>query len=146
MENLSLKDLFVPTSEPEEICSEEVVILLHFQYGDKLYVTTIALIKEIVDLPVFIPLPVEAKFLGVFNLRGTIVPIFDPYNNGIQENGRPRLIVFEAEKGELVAVPANGIFKNVIEKEALLKQPAYVTVNNIPYENFDIIQKLKDSV
>lgn len=144
MDKKSLSEFFVPEQEEKEIeNSEEAVIVLHFQYGSKIYATLIDMVKEIMDFPLFIPLPHKTRFMGVFNLRGTIVPIFNPLAVSLSKEHQ-RLIVFEIEKGELVAIPATSIFKKEIEKEELLKDPDFVTIDNIPYEYFDMNDQLKE--
>lgn len=147
MDKTSLKDFFVPAqnSLEEDQGFEEAVVILNFHYGLKVYATVIALVKEIVDFPVYIPFPHQTKFLGVFNLRGTIVPIFNPHLIDMKSQvGRQRLIVFEVAKGDLVAVPATAIFKKELEKAQLSENQEFVTIEGVPFEYFDIEKKLKE--
>src|SRR5690606_20855522 len=110
----SLKEFFVPAPEEhdEDTRAEDAVILLNFKYAGKEFTTVIDLVKEIVDFPVYVPFPHKTEFLGVFNLRGSIVPIFNPMEAKIPESSqRQRLIVFEVDRGEMVGVPASSIVK-----------------------------------
>lgn len=148
MEKALLNQLFEEARAPidEYDQNEEVVILLNFRYAGKVFTTVIDLVKEIVDFPVFVPFPHKTDFLGVFNLRGSIVPIFNPLQAHISQNDqRQRLIVFEVERGELVAIPASSITKKEIEEEELQRDPDFVTIDGVPFERFDITQYLKEA-
>lgn len=153
MESASLKDLFTQRqSVVDEVETEENVIGLHFKYGSKSYCTLINDVKEIIDFPLVIPFPVSSdKTLGVFNLRGNIIPVLDPESHliKIQEKHRLkaseifsgmklRLIVFEICPETSVAFPAFEVGKcEVTPAEAHLNQN-YIRINGIPHEKFDI--------
>lgn len=153
MESASLKELFTPAHTLEEAQEvEENVIGLHFKYGQKNYCTSITDVKEIIDFPSVIPFPVAVeKTLGVFNLRGNIIPVLDPESHliKIQETHRfksgavfsrmkLRLIVFEVAPETVVAFPAYEVGKCEVAKEEAESSQSFIRINGIPHEKFDI--------
>lgn len=153
MASASLKELFTPAEyihETEE--AEDSVIGLHFRYGQKSYCTPINDVKEIIDFPKVIPFPVATeKTLGVFNLRGNIIPIMDPEGHLIKiqelhrskaaavfERMKLRLIVFEIAPDMTVALPAYEVGKCEVSPEEAESTVSFIRINGIPHEKFDI--------
>lgn len=154
MSSEALRDLFVQSDslldQHDEV--EDSTICLHFRYGKKNYCTSINEVKEIIDFPRVIPFPVNLpQALGVFNLRGNIVPVFDPESHlvKIQELHRfkspsvfakmkLRLIVFETSSGMTVAFPAYEVGKFEVSSNEANSEQSFIRVNGIPYEKFDI--------
>lgn len=154
MASASLKDLFtqVDSLTDHEEDNEENIICLHFRYGKKNYCTSINEVKEIIDFPRVIPFPVHKdKALGVFNLRGNIVPVLDPESHlvKIQDLHRfkspavfakmkLRLIVFEISPEMTVAFPAYEVGKCEVSSEEAESAQGFIRINGIPHEKFDI--------
>lgn len=153
MVSASLKELFTPAQVLDDTDEgEENVIALHFKYGQKNYCTTIRDVKEIIDFPQVIPFPVTVeKTLGVFNLRGNIIPVLDPESHliKIQETHRfksaavftrmkLRLIVFEVAPEMIVAFPAYEVGKCEVTHEEAESSQTFIRINGIPHEKFDI--------
>lgn len=154
MSSESLKDLFVQSDSLLDHIDEveDNTICLHFRYGKKNYCTSINEVKEIIDFPRVIPFPVyHPKALGVFNLRGNIVPVLDPESHlvKIQDLHRfkspavfakmkLRLIVFEVSNGITVAFPAYEVGKCEVSNDEANSGQSFIRVNGIPYEKFDI--------
>lgn len=152
MASASLKELFTPATVLEEVEVEENVIGLHFKYGTKNYCTSINDVKEIIDFPQVIPFPVTVdKTLGVFNLRGNIIPVLDPESHliKIQKTHRYkssaifsrmklRLIVFEINPETVVAFPAYEVGKCEVPQEEAESSLPFIRINGIPHEKFDI--------
>lgn len=153
MASASLKELFTPIRIDHEVEeTEESVIGLHFKYGGKSYCTSINDVKEIIDFPQVIPFPVStSKSLGVFNLRGNIIPVMDPEEHliKIQELHRSkagavfarmklRLIVFEIAPEMIVAFPAYEVGKCEVSPEDGESEVSFIKINGIPHEKFDI--------
>lgn len=153
MPSASLKELFTPSIASEEFEEiEESVIGLYFKYGNKHYCTSISNVKEIIDFPHIIPLPVAAeKTLGVFNLRGNIVPVIDPEEHliKIQELHRfkasavfarmkLRLIVFEVGPEMTIAFPVYEVGKCEVSQEEAGSDQGFIRINGIPHEKFDV--------
>ena len=150
-----LKDLFVQTDSLFDQHDEEIedsAICLHFKYGKKNYCTSIKEVKEIIDFPRIIPFPAyHEKALGVFNLRGNIVPVLDPESHlvRIQDLHRfkapavfakmkLRLIVFEISSGVTVAFPAYEVGKCEVSSSEASSEQSFIRINGTPYEKFDI--------
>src|SRR5690554_375446 len=154
MVSASLKELFTPVHNTEEEFgeAEESVIGLYFKYGNKSYCTSINDVKEIIDFPQVIPFPVATeKTLGVFNLRGNIIPVMDPEGHliKIQELHRSkagavfarmklRLIVFEIAPEMTVAFPAFEVGKCEVSPEEAESEVSFIRINGVPHEKFDI--------
>lgn len=153
MVSASLKELFTPsqtTHDIEEV--EDNVIGLHFKYGQKSYCTSINDVKEIIDFPKVIPFPVRTeKTLGVFNLRGNIIPVMDPEGHLIKvqdehrskaaavfEKMKLRLIVFEIAPDTVVALPAYEVGKCEVAPEEAQSETSFIRINGVPHEKFDI--------
>jgi chemotaxis signal transduction protein len=148
-----LKDFFVPSEQIlEEDCPEQSSIWLHFKYGKKRYCAGISEVKEIIDLPLIMPFPVAVgNYLGVFNLRGNIIPIMDPDRFFIQIQSelrfksqdyfnklKLRLIVFENNTGHLVALPAMEVGKAEMTLQEEQLTADFILIKNVPYEKFEI--------
>jgi hypothetical protein len=150
MSEVQPKDLFMPQSMEEEVSFEDKKIHLIFSYGNKNYTAPIDQVRVIIDLPFYVPFPKRSSFLGIFNLRGSIIPVFDPDQHlpntatSLREGQlkRLRLIVFELETDELVGVPAFNISKKELEFQT---SEEFVNLNGVPYESFDINRLIKES-
>lgn len=142
----SLNKFFVPMETSRDDEGEEKIIRLNFAYGDKNYTSSIDAVKEITDFPFHIPFPHETSFLGVFNMRGSIVPIFDPLSIALAPNrdGKLRLIVFELQESLFIAIPATKISKVELSRDQLHEEESYITMDGQPYECFDLAQFIKE--
>ncbi|HLT23436.1 MAG TPA: chemotaxis protein CheW [Bacteriovoracaceae bacterium] len=153
MASASLKELFTPSIASEDFEeTEESIIGLSFKYGDKHYCTSITNVKEIIDFPHIIPLPVASdKTLGVFNLRGNIIPVLDPEEHLIKiqklhrhkasavfSRMKLRLIVFEVAPDAAVAFPVYEVGKCEVTQEEATSEQGFIRINGIPHEKFDI--------
>lgn len=163
MEKTSLKALFtdhLASAELDDEWIEEKSVCLYFKYGSKNYYTNIHDVKEIIDFPLCIPFPVDAgSYLGLFNLRGTIIPILDPEEyfikmrdqhrfkaNDLFLNMKLRLIVFEIEGEGFWALPVSEVGKCellVSEAEASIE---YAKINENPHQKFNIKNLIKEIV
>ena len=153
MGSVSLSNLFHQTLEPIESGkdNDEKLICLYFKYGKKNYCTSIDSVKEIIDFPVYIPTPVDiGNTLGVFNLRGNIIPILDPdtYFIEMQERLKSkapkqfismklRLIIFEIPEGGVVSLPVMNVGKFEFFREDSTSED-HLTINGLPHEKFDL--------
>ncbi|MGE3608397.1 MAG: chemotaxis protein CheW [Bacteriovoracaceae bacterium] len=161
MANVSLNELFVKFDGQSPLDDqEEKVINLYFTYATKNYCTDIQHVKEIIEFPLFIPYPVDlGATLGLFNLRGNIVPILDPdrYFLNLQSIHRSkvpqifrqmklRLIVFELENGVHVAIPASDVGKTEITLEESKSESGFARINDIPHEKFDIKKLVEENI
>ena len=149
----SLNNLFHQTKENIDVTgdSDEKLICLFFRYGKKNYCSSVDAVKEIIDFPVYIPTPVDiGSTLGVFNLRGNIIPILDPdaYFMEIQDklkfkapekftSMKLRLIIFDIADGGAVALPVMNVGKFEILKEDYSGED-HLTINGLPHEKFDV--------
>lgn len=142
----SIDKLFVPVENFTEEEGEEKIIRLNFAYGDKNYTSSIDAVKEITDFPFHIPFPHETSFLGVFNMRGAIVPIFDPLSIALASprEGKLRLIVFEIQESLFIAIPATRISKVELSKDQIHEEESYITMDGQPYQCFDLAQFIKE--
>lgn len=153
MASASLKELFTPSEISHEIDeAEDSVIGLHFKYGQKSYCTPINDVKEIIDFPRIIPFPVRTEnTLGVFNLRGNIIPVMDPDGHlikiqelhrskasAVYERMKLRLIVFEIAPEMVVALPAYEVGKCEVTQAEAESTADFIRINGIPHEKFNI--------
>lgn len=161
MANVSLKELFVQNDTLNQVEEQDdKVINLFFNYATKKYCTGINDVKEIIDFPLFIPYPIDVgDSLGLFNLRGNIVPILDPdrffldlqfrHRSKVPEVFRTmklRLIVFELENGTMVAIPASEVGKAEISLEEAKSEVGFARINDVPHEKFDIKKLVEESL
>lgn len=153
MGNVSLNNLFHQSADPvgQENESDEKLICLYFKYGNKNYCTSINSVSEIIDFPLYIPAPVDIGItLGVFNLRGNIIPIVDPdsYFMDIQEklkfkapekfaSMKLRLIIFELPEGGSISLPVMNVGKYEFHQEDS-SDDDHLTINGLPHEKFDL--------
>lgn len=141
----SLNKFFTPVEALKENEGEEKIIRLNFTYGVKNYTSSIDSVKEITDFPFHIPFPHKTSFLGVFNMRGAIVPIFDPLSVAkSRSEGKLRLIVFELQDSLLIAIPATRISKVELSQDQIHEEESYITMDGQPYECFDLDQFIKE--
>lgn len=138
---MSLNELFVPQDDAFAEDTPEKIIRLTFCYAGKNYSSSIDLVKEITDFPFTIPFPHETCFIGVFNLRGTIVPILDPMK---ESSAKRRLVIFELLDGNLVALPSTKIAKVELDEASAQPDSKFITIDGLPYACFDIIQFLEE--
>lgn len=73
---LDLPSAVIPVSEPAS--EEEADELLAFWLGDECYAIPIALVREVVRVPPLTEVPRgPANLVGVMNLRGEVLPVYD---------------------------------------------------------------------
>jgi chemotaxis signal transduction protein len=153
MTNAGLKELFhqqILESESADGPEIDKKIYLYFKYGEKNFCTPIVSVNEIIDFPSFVPSPVDiGNCLGVFNLRGNILPILDPdhYFLPIQDKLKSRvpgyfrqmklrLIIFELSEGVIISLPATHVSKVEVADED--EESMHLTIKDTPYEKFDL--------
>src|SRR5271169_2414283 len=73
-----------------------------FRAGRERFCLSVLEVEEVVEWPVFTRIPRAPAFLvGVFNLRGTIVPLIDiAFTEGRRPGMMPEQVVVAALKGE----------------------------------------------
>ena len=78
LEDLELEplDAAAPSEQKEELLPEQQYCI--FRAGRERFCVPVAEVEEVVEWPIVTPLPLSPRFLlGIFNLRGAIVPIVD---------------------------------------------------------------------
>lgn len=153
MQNEQLKELFARNDqETTEDDVSDKILYLQFKYGEKHYCMATDLIKEIIDLPLFVPFPMEVGArLGVINLRGNIVPICDPDRYFLEILSRSkakssevfarmnlRLIVFENEAGILLALPVSSVGKTEVTIEDTRSVAGFIAIEGVPHTKFNL--------
>jgi len=103
-----------------------------FRSGRERYCLSVSEVEEVVEWPELTPIPLAPQFLmGIFNLRGVIIPILDiAYREGRRADKPPTHLVVAAGGGEAdrgnfrVALAADEMFGSYATSEPLLVEEA----------------------
>lgn len=102
--------------------SSELEFILSFRVNKSLFGMAFEKIHEVVDFFTPTEYPVNAPgHIGIINLRGNVVPIINPFNQGSnqQEKDSLKYVILESSKGYLVGIIVNKARKIEIDKEKL---------------------------
>jgi len=103
-----------------------------FRSGRERYCLSVSEVEEVVEWPVLTRMPLSPQFLmGIFNLRGVIIPVLDiAYAEGRRTDRPPTHLVVAAWSGEAgrdvfrVGLPADEMLGSYATSEPLLVEEA----------------------
>ena len=130
-------DPFEPELEVEEEVIEEQPAQPMLQYcifraGRERYCLDVLEVDEVVEWPHLTPLPLAPPFvMGIFNLRGVIVPVADiAFTEGRRADMPPRQVVVACQRGGVTAaevrlgIAVDEVFGTYSTSEPLIREEA----------------------
>ena len=112
LQNLEKRTLEGATGLPSVGQIEEEWVGVGFRIGNDRLIASMSDIKEVLDLPVFTPVPgVKSWIVGVANVRGSLLPIMDLKGFLLGDDIKQR------SKGRVIVIDYKGINTGLIVEE-----------------------------
>lgn len=134
-------------ADEEVEVDEDIIQLVCFVFSDEQYALPIDSVREVLKIPRITPVPQMPGFtLGVINIRGSIVPVFDLRKKfGLPEKAfdkQTKLLVAEV-KGALLGFVVDAILNNIKIKRASI-DPSPNVVMKIEQECIEGLGQMED--
>jgi chemotaxis signal transduction protein len=116
-------DAFKMQGDLNEVSSleQDNEFLLSFNVGTDRYAVMFDDVNEVVNFTPVVEYPVKIEnHIGVINLRGTIVPIINPFSHSIiGDLEKAKYVIFKTKFDNYVGIIVNGTKKIEVEKNIL---------------------------
>lgn len=131
---MQLHRIFEQQTQKEETPVELKEYMLEFQIENSVWVISFKNVCEVVDSFPYTEYPTQVNnHLGVINLRGSVIPIVQPFNEMCSQG---KYIIFETDDGRLLGILVSETKKIEIDKS--LSSTGIYNLNNRPVKQIDL--------